>query len=227
MATRSAASRSPAKAPAKARAPKKPVREAIREEARGTYRDAIVQAAERVFSRSGFYVTRMADIAKEAGVGVGTLYNYFDSKELIFSEILVSRHEEFKKRVESGAVAASPAERLSQIVHGALSCLEDYGALYAVIMERGGVAEWDVERLCGPKAARGYEEFLQLVDKTLRESVRAKELRDDVDPGLLVAVLAGAMNGVVYAWMKRNRKGRLADATREIMELFLQGAKGR
>src|SRR5512147_1607985 len=51
------------------------VREVVREGARGAYRNAILEAAERVFARSGFYTTRMADIAREAGVGVGTLYN--------------------------------------------------------------------------------------------------------------------------------------------------------
>jgi TetR/AcrR family fatty acid metabolism transcriptional regulator len=224
MAARSAAGRVSAKArPASPR----PVRESLREEARGTYREAIIGAAERVFARSGFYATRMADIAKEAGVGVGTLYNYFASKELIFSEILVTRHQEFQKRVEDGATASSPVERLGQLVRGALSCLDDHGALYAVLMERGGVAEWDVERLVGSKAASGYDEFLQLIDKTVRAAIRAKELRSDVEPSTLVAVLTGGLNGLVYSWMKRGRKGRLADTTKELMELYLQGAKNK
>jgi AcrR family transcriptional regulator len=224
MSPRSAAGR----ASAKSRADKpRPVREALREEARGTYRDAIIGAAERVFARSGFYTTRMADIAKEAGVGVGTLYNYFESKELIFSEILVTRHDEFKKRVEAGATASSPVERLRQLVNGSFSCLDDHGDLYAVIMERGGVAEWDLERLVGSKATSGYDEFLELVEKNVRAAIRAKELRGDVEPRTLVAVLIGGLNGIVYSWMKRGRKGRLTDTTGELMELFLQGAKSK
>lgn len=201
------------------------MRESLREEARGTYRDAILGAAEHVFGRSGFYATRMADIAKEAGVGVGTLYNYFDSKELIFSEILVRRHEEFKKRVEAGATASSPVERLGQLVRGALSCLEDHGELYAVLLERGGVTEWDMERLVGTKAASGYDEFLELVDRAVRAAIRAGELREDVEPRTLVAVLSGGLNGIVYSWMKRGRKGRISESTEELMKLFLQGAK--
>src|SRR5690349_18001945 len=79
--------------PAKRRKPRagangshaRPVRESAREGARGAFRDAIVSAAERVFARSGFYETKMAEIAREAGVGVGTLYNYFESTEVIFA----------------------------------------------------------------------------------------------------------------------------------------------
>jgi AcrR family transcriptional regulator len=203
------------------------VRESLREEARGTYRDAIIAAAERVFSRSGFYATKMAEIAKEAGVGVGTLYNYFESKELIYSEILVARHGEFKARVEGAATASSPCERLRQLVRACFECLEDHSALFSVMMERGGVSEADMERLVGARAASGFEEFLELLERNVRAAVRAKELRDGVDPRILVAVLSGSMNGVVYAWLKRGRKGRLAETTGELMELFLQGARSK
>src|SRR3954451_14694782 len=92
------------------------VKESAREGARGAYREAILAAAERVFSKSGFYATRMADIAKEAGVAVGTLYNYFDSREVILSELLTLRHNQFHAKVVAAAVATDPVERLRQIV---------------------------------------------------------------------------------------------------------------
>jgi AcrR family transcriptional regulator len=203
------------------------VRESLREEARGTYREAIIAAAERVFTRAGFYTTRMADIAREAGVGVGTLYNYFESKELIFSEIVATKHGEFKSAVEGAAVAEDALERLRQIVRGSLECLDEHGGLYAVFMERGAVGESDVERLVSAKAAKGYTEFLELLEKTLRAAVRAKQIRSDVDPRLLVSALSGAMNGAVYSWMKRGRKGRVSQITDELVELFLNGAGTR
>ncbi len=41
----------------------------------------ISQAAVRVFSREGFHHARMKAIAQEAGVAVGTIYNYFENKD--------------------------------------------------------------------------------------------------------------------------------------------------
>jgi AcrR family transcriptional regulator len=221
MSARGTASTAPAKSRGRARL----VRESLREEARGTYREAILQAAERVFTRAGFYTTRMADIAREAGVGVGTLYNYFESKELIFSEIIAARHGEFKSAVEAAATADDPIERLRQIVRGSLVYLDDHGGLYAVFMERGAIGESDVERLVSDKAARGYTEFLELLEKTVRAAIRAKKLRSDLDARFLVSVLSGAMNGATYAWFKRGRKGRLSAIMDELMELFLHGAR--
>jgi TetR/AcrR family fatty acid metabolism transcriptional regulator len=45
--------------------------------------DAILDAARAIFLRDGYADTRMVDIAAEAGVAVGTLYLYFDSKEAL------------------------------------------------------------------------------------------------------------------------------------------------
>ena len=43
--------------------------------------DLIRQAAIRIFSHKGFYNTCAEEIAREAGIAVGTIYNYFQSKE--------------------------------------------------------------------------------------------------------------------------------------------------
>jgi TetR/AcrR family transcriptional regulator, fatty acid metabolism regulator protein len=53
-------------------------------------RAKISQAAVRVFSREGFHRARMKTIAAEAGVAVGTIYNYFKDKD----DLLVCVFEE-------------------------------------------------------------------------------------------------------------------------------------
>jgi AcrR family transcriptional regulator len=56
----------------------------------------ILQAAIRVFSEHGFEGAKMEYIAKEAGIGKGTVYEYFESKERLFEEILKFSVEEFR-----------------------------------------------------------------------------------------------------------------------------------
>jgi AcrR family transcriptional regulator len=48
----------------------------------------MLNAAKRLFARSGYAAVSMDDIAKMAGVSKTTLYAYFDSKENLFAEIL-------------------------------------------------------------------------------------------------------------------------------------------
>ena len=56
----------------------------------------IIKAAIRVFSEHGFDGAKMEYIAKEAGIGKGTVYEYFASKEQLFEEILKFSVEEFR-----------------------------------------------------------------------------------------------------------------------------------
>lgn len=64
----------------------------------------LVQAAEKLFSRSGFFDVSVSDICREAHTAVGTFYIYFESKTDIY-RYLVERY----KREIKGALAASIA----------------------------------------------------------------------------------------------------------------------
>ncbi len=50
-------------------------------------RQAVLDAATRVFVRQGFHRTLISDIAKEAGVGQGTFYRHFPDKRAIFEAV--------------------------------------------------------------------------------------------------------------------------------------------
>jgi TetR/AcrR family fatty acid metabolism transcriptional regulator len=67
----------------------------------------IIDAAIRVFARTGYYNSRVSDIAREAGIASGTIYLYFKTKE----EILVTLFRE--KMAGSSRISAArwPASR--------------------------------------------------------------------------------------------------------------------
>ena len=51
-------------------------------------REQILDGARKLFLAEGFDAASMGDIARAAGVSKGTLYVYFDSKELLFAELV-------------------------------------------------------------------------------------------------------------------------------------------
>lgn len=61
----------------------------------------ILQAAIRVFSAHGFEGAKMEYIAKEAGIGKGTVYEYFDSKERLFEDILKFSIGKFRRGLKA------------------------------------------------------------------------------------------------------------------------------
>jgi AcrR family transcriptional regulator len=50
----------------------------------------ILEVALRLFANMGFHETSISKIAKEAGISKGLLYNYFESKESLLQEIMLS-----------------------------------------------------------------------------------------------------------------------------------------
>ncbi len=52
------------------------------------HKEAILEASLRLFSSKGFHNVSMQDIAAESEFAVGTLYNFFPSKEQLFAELL-------------------------------------------------------------------------------------------------------------------------------------------
>lgn len=57
--------------------------------------EKIVSTALKLFCEKGYYNTTTNEIAKEAGISIGSLYSYYKDKDTIFLEILNQYHENF------------------------------------------------------------------------------------------------------------------------------------
>ena len=55
-------------------------------------RDKIIQAAHHLFVQQGYHGTSMRQIAKEAEIALGGLYNHFESKEKVFQAVFLEYH---------------------------------------------------------------------------------------------------------------------------------------
>ena len=58
-------------------------------------KEMIMKTALTLFAKKGFYATTIADIAKEMGMSVGNMYNYFASKEMLAKELLLYTSRKF------------------------------------------------------------------------------------------------------------------------------------
>lgn len=175
--------------------------------------------------RAGFATAKMTDVAREAGVAVGTLYNYFPSKERIFEQIIAHRCGEMRASLIEALREGTPLQRVGALVRNAVENLENQGALFAIFIERGAVAEYDLERLGGQVAQQEYQRFLDILTDVLRAAVQSGDLRSDIPVATMAAVLSGALNGAAYAWLRRKRRGRLSAVADDLLELFLSGAR--
>jgi AcrR family transcriptional regulator len=87
---------------------------------------AIVDAAYRLFVEQGFHATSMRQIARDAGLALGGIYNHFESKEQIFDQVLIEKHP---YRQVLDILRSAPGETVEEFVHNAASAiLHELGA---------------------------------------------------------------------------------------------------
>ncbi len=81
---------------------------------------AIEEAAYSLFMEHGFHATSMRQIAEEAGLALGGIYNHFSSKEEIFAAILFDKHP--YKRILPHILAAE-GETTEEFIHDAAKAM--------------------------------------------------------------------------------------------------------
>jgi AcrR family transcriptional regulator len=76
-------------------------------------REQIVKAATKLFSEQGYYLTTIQDIAREAGISVGLIYQYFKDKDDVLFLTLKLVLETYEKVIPAAlGQAEHPLERL-------------------------------------------------------------------------------------------------------------------
>ena len=180
----------------------------------------IIDAAIRVFARSGYYNSRVSDIAREAGIAAGTIYLYFKTKD----EILVTLFREkmaqwvaFVRREIAGEPNA--VAKLEKLVLLHFRVLEDNPELAEVVQ---------VELRQGHKFFRGasaheISAYFELIASVLEEGIAAGLIRQDVPVKVATKMLFGAMDQVATSWVLGKRGYRLTDSAEAVAAIFLKG----
>lgn len=77
----------------------------------------LFKSAKDLFIKKGFKDTKVPDITKKAGVGVGTFYNYFPSKEEIFIQVFLEENAKLKDQVKIDLdMDRSPIEIIKELM---------------------------------------------------------------------------------------------------------------
>lgn len=190
----------------------------------GDKREAISRAAITVFAHNGYFNSKVADIASEAGVADGTVYLYFKSKEDIL-------HSIFDRSMEEGIAhgraqlegVSDPREKLRRI---ATLHLERLGA------DRDLAVVFQVELRGSTKfmeefSAAGFAEYLGLIRATIEEGQRAGIFRPDVNAKVVAKILFGALDEMATNWILSKRRYKLTPMADQVLDIFLNGVSAR
>lgn len=88
-------------------------------------RDRIIDAALQLSRRRAFDQIQMKDVAEASGVALGTIYQYFSSKDHLFAEALVHWGGLLPHNVDRRPLAGGdPAQRLTEVLHRAVRAFQ-------------------------------------------------------------------------------------------------------
>ena len=153
-------------------------------------RARVLEAADSVFSTQGLSAST-EEVARAAGVGIGTVFRHFPTKAQLLDAVLARRFERLREAAERLALEASPGDALV--------------AFFRVLVRdaRTKIAIVDASREVGApadgQAARAGEELSAVVRRLIAEAQAGGEIRPDVEGQEAYAIMAGTARGLAQA----------------------------
>ena len=137
-----------------------------------TKEQAILEAASRVFARRPFHEVLIDDIASSAGIGKGTIYRYFETKDDLYFATILYGMDTLGAAIEKVLPhEASASRRLERIAREILGFFWDRRHIYPLLQREEHHPERKDELL------RRREPILRLAQETILAGIERRELR--------------------------------------------------
>jgi AcrR family transcriptional regulator len=185
----------------------------------------LLAAAEEVFAARGLDAAKVEDIAARAGLGKGSFYLHFDSKDDAFRQLVEVMLEKMKAQIEAlpddcFPKGASLDELLDQWVRQDTQIFEfvwQNRALVGLMLEGGRSATYRhlIDGFC--------DEAVEKTKRVLRRGITAGVYRRDLEIDVTAAFIGGAYDRLARQIVRQARRPELAQMLRQVQRLVLQG----
>jgi len=161
-------------------------------------RKQIVKCAVRVFARSNYRKTRVADIAAEAGISEATIYKHFPSKKSIFIEILHDMSGRMISRLrEEGNKEENALEAIRNMAKTFYNLIVNHPDEVKVQFQ--AISEVDDKEIAD-RLHQDHEDYMRFIRSVIGRGMQQGTVRKDLDVDTLVLLLDGV--GVFIELMK-------------------------
>ncbi len=181
-------------------------------------RARILDAAEEIFATEGVAVP-IDVVAERAGLGVGTLYRHFPTKEALFEAIVVARLEQLLESVKTQCGAADPGPALFDFLRefaGHASAKRD---LFDALSSAG----IDIKSQCFEM----MDEMKRNIDELRQRAVAAGAIRPDISTDEMVLLVIGACHAGGQSGYDTASVGRMVEIVCDGLRSSAPPAPGR
>jgi AcrR family transcriptional regulator len=188
-----------------------------REETKASNRQAIIDAARRVFAELGYGATTVRDIIRATDLASGTFYNYFKSKEEVFQALQDETALRVRPRLRAERVRARNFE---EFISGSFRTFFDFvknDHTTLATMQRN--PELQRVRIDTPEVVAGFDELRVDLERAIATGVVP-----DTDPDLLMASIVGVAFEIANHMIARDDMS-VDEAAQFATALFLGGVQ--
>lgn len=186
----------------------------------------ILTVAERLFARKGFFKTSMAEIAQEAEFSVGSLYQFFPSKDAVYVALMEDKFAEYFALVQREVAAAGTAlDQLDALIATKFGFFEKHRDFFRIYVTEWGAGQCSVKGALGERISGLRTEYLALLTETMAAGIRRRVFRK-LDAQEMAHLLDGMMNAIIHQWIASAGEESLAAKGPTVREVFLHGVRG-
>ena len=182
-------------------------------------RDQILAAAVEVFSEKGFHAARVEEIAQRAGIGKGTVYEYFTTKQELFQEVLQEGMDYYRREIQREQASMDPLPtRLKRIASVQLSFAARHSNMAKVLMNDPETLSQTAKEIYLAIRNGVHAELVQL----FQEAARRKEIPAG-DFAVAAWMMLGALNALATTAVLTDEEFLPQAWADSFVDIFLNG----
>jgi len=181
----------------------------------------IIDAAIKVFANKGFYNSKVADVAREAGIADGTIYNYFKNKDDLLISLFELKVEELLDKFKNALIPFKTAkEKLCGFISLYFELMEEQQDLAEVLQ---------VELRQSSKFIKDYHpqkffDFLNIIGDIIKEGQQNGEFDSALPVNTTKLAIFGSIDELARQWiLSFENKFDLKQTADRVASIFIKG----
>jgi AcrR family transcriptional regulator len=201
------------------------VRSERKEREFNTRRAEILEQAEKIFSVKGYHNVTMAEIASASGFSTGSLYQFFQGKENLYTSMINEKFDlmytEIRKATEK---AENVIDKIEMMIDSQLQFMEKNADFCRLFVKGESAALSETMTSLREKLIEDYLKHITFIENLLKIGIEKRLLRNmpanDMAQSLFYLIRASSIE-----WMLSLRKESPCTKKRFILDIFLNGVR--
>lgn len=188
----------------------------------GERKKKILTSATRIIGEKGFQNATIAEIAKEAGIGDATIYEYFKNKEDLLLAIPVETTKDLIAEINEHMMGIKGAfNKLRKFIWWWLNYVEKNPGYGVVVLLELKTSKTYVST----EAYQAAKSFYQIILDIIKEGQEEDAIKKEINSYLARSLCVGAMEHIIIRWLLKDRKYSLLQYADELADLLIDSLR--